>query len=205
MGQDQKKFHITDDGVIYRVDDTGEITELGNVDSLRNSEKPSDTPSAPSKYDTKIRYSLSEMEQRLCKGKDKGFNRFERKLLVKESSNIPALEYFVEFGGTQWVNILITRFERGETFLEPVLLKASQNQFSSIERLASCKRPYSSSAIYHILHNYNIQRVNDALKANPNSPYYEQDFVPPQKNRGGCFGVILLFIISTSAFITFLL
>lgn len=204
MGQDQKKFYITDDGVIYRVDDTGEITELGNVDSLDTSKKSSDAQLTPSQYDKKIRYSLSEMEQLLCKGKGKGFNRFERKLLVNESSNIPALEYFVEFCGLQWVNILIARFERGDTFLEPILLKVSKNRFGPIDRLAKCKRPYSNPAIYHNLHNFNIPRTNDILKANPNSPYFDPSFelsVVPSEKSDGCLGLILIFIISTAAII----
>jgi len=207
MGQESKKFHITNEGVIYRVDDTGEITELGNVNSLSDTsiKKPNGPYPIVESVDTKIRYSLSEMEKLLCIGKGKGFNRFERKMLVKESSNVSALERFVEFGGTQWINILIARYEHGETFLEPVLLKAAQNQFSCIERLASCKRQYSSPIIYNTLHNYNIPRVNDALKANPNSPYYEVNFVPSTKKGGGCFGVLMLFIISTATIITYYL
>ncbi len=205
MGSEQKKFHITDDGVIYRVDNTGEITELGNVASLDTSKKPSDAPLTPSQYDKKIRYSLSEMEQLLCKGKGKGFNRFERKLLVNESSNIPALEYFVEFCGLQWANILITRFERGDTFLEPILLKVSKNRFGPIDRLAKCKRPYSTPAIYHNLHNFNIPSTNDILKANPNSPYFEPSFessvVPSAKKSDGCLGLILIFTISIATII----
>lgn len=202
MGEQPKKFHITEDGIIFRVEDTGEITELGNVDALDMSKKIEAVPPVTYPNDSKIRYSLSEMEKLLSEGRGKGFNRHERKFLVKESSNILALEYFIEFGGIQWINILITRFERGETFLEPVLLKASQNQFGSLERLAACKRPFSSPTIYHILHNYDIPLVRDALKANPNSPYYEPNFVPPTKKSGGCFGIILLFIISTATLIT---
>lgn len=197
MGQGPKKFHITDEGIIYRVDDTGEVTELGNVASLDGDKKRLDTSMQIAKI-TNMRYSLSEIEYLLCNGNGRGLNKVERRRLVEESSNVPALEYFVEFGGNQWVNILIRRFEHGESFLEPVLLKVSQNKFSSVERLASCKRPFSSPAIYHILHNYNIPRVNDALRSNPNSPYYEQDFVPTSQKSGGCFGIILLFLISTT-------
>ena len=205
MGQEPRKFHITDEGVIYKVDDTGEITELGNVENLDTSKKNLSETKPTSPNDSKIRYSLSEMENHLCNGKGKGFNRFERKMLVKESSNIQALEYFVEFGGTQWVSILINRFEKGETFLEPVLLKASQNNYSSLDRLASCKRPYSSPAIYHILHSYDNQTINDLLKANPNSPYHVPNFVAPPPKSGGCFSVILLFIISVTSIISTLI
>lgn len=126
MGEQPNKFHITEDGIIFRVEDTGEITELGNVDALDMSKKIEAIPPVTYPNDSKIRYSLSEMEKLLSEGRGKGFNRHERKFLVKESSNILALEYFIEFGGIQWINILITRFERGETFLEPVLHKASQ-------------------------------------------------------------------------------
>lgn len=205
MGQKPKKFHITDEGIIYKVEDTGEITELGNVDSISPTNKPSAVSENPSTQDSNIRYSVLEMENLLCNGKGKGLNRFERKLLVKESSNVHALEYFVDFCGIQWINTLITRFEHGETFLEPVLLKVAQNQLGSFYRLASCKRPFSTPKIYHILHNYDIPGINDTLKTNPNTPYYESGFVLPSKKSGGCLGVIILFIISGIAIITTLI
>lgn len=206
MGEIPKKYHITDNGDIYKVNDDGSFTSMGNAEQYIEVPKnnlPESNPTSPS--NSKVRYSLSDMEQRLCNGKGKGLNRFERKMLVKESSNVQALEYFVEFGGTQWVNILIRRYEHGETFLEPVLLKASQNTYSSLDRLASCKRPYSSPTIYHILHSYDNQRINDLLKANPNTPYYEPNFVVPTQKSSGCFGVILLFIISFASIITTLI
>lgn len=34
MGLDPNKYHISDDGKIYRLDDTGEITMLGDVNDL---------------------------------------------------------------------------------------------------------------------------------------------------------------------------
>lgn len=179
MGETQKKFHITDEGVIYKVDDTGEVTRLGNIETLYDTTQKNTRQYSIEKHsaEAKIRYRLSEMEEMLCEGKGKGLNRYERKLLATESSNISALEYFVEFSGNQWVNIIIARFERGETMLEPVLEKASRNQFSSVYRLASCRRPYSTSTIYTNLYNLNIPRVRDELKANPGSPYYEAGFV----------------------------
>lgn len=205
MGDKPNKYHVTDEGVVYRVDDNGEITELGNVDSLGTIPQTPTTSDSDLANDSNLRHTLSEMERLLCNGKGKGLNRFERKLIANDCSNVPALECFVEFCGSQWVKILIARFERGETFLEPVLLKAAQTQLSSAERLASCKRSYSSHAIYQILDNYNIPQVKDALKANPNSPYHEADFVPSSKRSGGCLGIIILFILSTALLVTTLI
>lgn len=34
MGEQPKKYHITDEGKIYRLDETGEITDIGSVDQL---------------------------------------------------------------------------------------------------------------------------------------------------------------------------
>lgn len=231
MGDNPKKYHITDEGVIYRVDDTGEITELGNVDSLGQTQNTT-VNNEDTTQEVNIRYSLSEMERSLINGKGKGLNRHERKHLVLNSSNVSALEAFVKFCGYDWVKVLVNRYQRGETFLEPVLLKAidipasswlsyyveryekginsfepiifkaAKNQIGEMSIIASCKRKYSDTSIYHILYNLNDPSVIEALKANPISPYYEPYFVPMPEKSGGCFGVILLFIISTATIIT---
>lgn len=203
MGQNSKKFHITDDGTIYRLEDSGEVTELGNVDTISGITRESSNQYLYGKRpnDSRIRYSLYEMEKMLCDGKGRSLNKHERKYLASESSNVPALERFVEFSGTQWINILVSRFERGETFLEPVLAKAAQDGTNYIERLASCKRPYSDTSIYHNLYKHKIPKITDALKANPNSPYYEPGFVPKSEDGGGgcCLGIILVLIVSAAA------
>lgn len=207
MGTTPRKFHITDEGIIYKINDAGEITELGNVESLADSSAPKTSATASPKHppaDMEIRYTLPEMEERLCNGKGNGLNRHERKLLASESKNIPALMQFVGFCGCKWTNVLIARFEQGDTYLEPVLAKVSLSASGSLERLATCKRAYSTQAIYQNLYNHDITIIRNALKANPNSPYYDAGFVPPSPNDG-CFGVILLFIISTATIITTLL
>lgn len=38
MGQEPKKFHITDEGNIYRINDDGSFTSMGNVEKLSESE-----------------------------------------------------------------------------------------------------------------------------------------------------------------------
>lgn len=43
MGQETKKYHITDDGKIYKINDDGSFTELGNAENL-NSDKQSAAP-----------------------------------------------------------------------------------------------------------------------------------------------------------------
>lgn len=197
MGLETKKYHVTDEGVVYRVDDTGEITELGNVESLSGPGAADAPPSAAT--DANVRYSMAEMEGMIVKGAGKGLNRYERRMVAKECRNVEALECFVEFAGSQWINMLVGRFERGETWLEPVLEKAAGSPGGSCERLAGCKRKFSKPGIYHVLHAHDNPNVNDALKANPNSPYYEAGFVPKPKGGGGCLGVVAFLVAAAGA------
>lgn len=179
--------------MVYRVDDTGEITELGNVESLSGAGSAAAADTAPA-ADANVRYGMAEMEGMIVKGTGKGLNRHERRMVAKECRNAEALECFVEFAGGQWIGVLIRRFERGETWLEPVLEKVARSQTGSGERLAGCRRKFSNPGIYHVLHGRDNPNVNDALRANPNSPYYEAGFVPKQKGGGGCLGGVALLV-----------
>lgn len=202
MGDIQNKYHITDEGVVYKVDDTGEITEMGNVESLST---PSHTANRDMPTPTNgIRYSLGDVERMLCENKGRKLVKEERKLIATRSKNIEALLNFVNIAGVQWLRKLIRRFEQGETVLEPVLLKMSEDKYGPLFELATCKRGFSDSTIYfNIEQNTSDKEVKKALKANPNSPFYKPGTeMPAKKGGGGCLGVILLAIILTSAIIT---
>lgn len=204
MGQEQKKYHVTNDGVVYKVDDTGEITEMGNVESLSTTSNIINRDMSVSANG--IRYSLCEIEQMLCENKGRNLIKEERKLIATQSKNIKALLNFVDIAGVQWLRKLIRRFEQGEIELEPVLQKMSEDKYGPLFELATCKRGFSDSTIYfNIEQNTSDKEVKKALKANPNSPYYKPDTeMPSKKGDGGCLGVILLAIILTSTIITFI-
>lgn len=204
MGNVQKKYHVTDEGVVYKVDDTGEITEMGNVESLS---APSNTANCEKPMAANgLRYSLQEMERMLCKNKGRNLVKEERKLIATQSKNIEALLKFVDIAGVQWQRKLIRRFEQGETELEPVLLKMSEDKYGPLFELATCKRVFSDSTIYfNIEQNTSDKEVKKALKSNPHSPFYKPGTeMPSKKGDGGCIGFVLLAIILTSTIITIL-
>lgn len=210
MGTSPNKYHVTDSGDIYRIDENGEVTEIGNVDALSDaaqsaSERPHSTPGQNADVVMPgARYSLHTMETMLCEGRGRGFNKGERRLVASESQSQKALIAFVKFAGSQWINKLVQRYEKGEEWLEPVLLEVSQNKYAVTERMALCKRRYTNPEIYRNMHGLNLPRITHALITNPQSPYYDPEYATkfpaskPRKDSGGCFGVILFLIITIS-------
>lgn len=223
MGDLPKKYHVTDEGTVYRVNEDGSFTEMCNVENVPSASRQgqSDNPAKHQPLDftsstlttkmTMRRYSLEEMEQMLCSGRGNGLNKVERQFIAENSQNYSALDSFVNFAGVQFLIILIRRFESGESFIEPVLLKVASQDIPSInymERLASCRRRFTLTDIINILQNNKDARVRYKFAQNPlyrsqlPEQFIKKNDVKP--SNSGCLSVFLLLIILTSTIITIL-
>lgn len=212
---DNQKYHVTDEGFVYRVNDDGSFTELGNVENIasQTAKDPEQDvthnnvgKTEPGRYSVKttsVRYSLEVMEDMLCHMRGRGLNKAERSAVAKNSRNYAALDAFIDFAGVQHHTALIRRFEKGEDFIEPLLLKIASQDIPSViflERLAACKKTFSICEITALLQNSQHARVRYKFAQNPlyrpnlSDQYIAKNQSPPQK--GGCLGVIVLAFIS---------
>ncbi|MCM1449481.1 MAG: hypothetical protein NC082_04010 [Clostridiales bacterium] len=221
MGENPKKYHVTDEGTVYRVNEDGSFTEMCNVenisDALIQRQSSNLVERQYSKYSNTnitvkvipVRYSITEMEQMLCSGRGNELNKAERKIIADSSHNFSALDSFVDFVGVQYLIVLIRRFEAGDTFIEPLLLKIASQDIPSIsfmERLASCKRKFTLPNIIDLLQNNQDSRVRYKFAQNPlYRPQLSEQFIKKNDTKpssGGCLSVILLILVLTSTIIT---
>ncbi len=217
MGLDPNKYHISDDGKIYRLDDTGEITMLGDVNDLpgENAGQIPQTVRITIKEPGIVRGDLSSLESWIMSGKGRSMNKEERLFVATNSQNTAVLDKLLSFAGAQIVIKIIQRFESGENNLEPLLQRfVTQGSVVVQERLANCRRPFTIEAIASGLWSHPDARLRHAYRNNPCCIYrQEQQSAPanntnkaesnkaksPKKERG-CFVKLLIYILRLVVF-----
>lgn len=217
MGLDPNKYHISDDGKIYRLDDTGEITMLGDVNDLpgENAGQIPQTVRITIKEPGIVRGDLSSLESWIMSGKGRSMNKEERLFVATNSQNTAVLDKLLSFAGAQIVIKIIQRFESGENNLEPLLQRfVTQGSVVVQERLANCRRPFTIEAIASGLWSHPDARLRYAYRNNPCCIYrQEQQSAPanntnkaesnkaksPKKERG-CFVKLLIYILRLVVF-----
>ncbi len=217
MGLDPNKYHISDDGKIYRLDDTGEITMLGDVNDLpgENAGQIPQTVRITIKEPGIVRGDLSSLESWIMSGKGRSMNKEERLFVATNSQNTAVLDKLLSFAGAQIVIKIIQRFESGENNLEPLLQRfVTQGSVVVQERLANCRRPFTIEAIASGLWSHPDARLRHVYRNNPCCIYrQEQQSAPanntnkaesnkaksPKKERG-CFVKLLIYILRLVVF-----
>jgi len=174
MGLQPNKYHISDDGNVYRVNEDGSFSEVGNVQDLHaSSAKEENMEPVAETILGDSEFSLYKLEQRILSGKGCSLSVAERKFVAANSLNVDALERFITFAGSQMVCTLIRRFEKGELNLDPVMTSICFNCKSTVtlERLAKCRRPFSNPIVFKTLSEHSMPYVRVEAVKNPNNPY----------------------------------
>ena len=217
MGLDPNKYHISDDGKIYRIDDTGEITMLGDVNDLPggNAGQIPQTVRITIKEPGIVRGDISSLESWIMSGKGRSMNKEERLFVATNFQNTAVLDKLLSFAGAQIVIKIIQRFESGETNLEPLLQRfVTQGSVAVQERLANCRRPFTIEAIASGLWSHPDARLRYAYRNNPcciyrqeqqatsanNTNEAESNKTKSPKKERGCFVKLLIYIIRLVAF-----
>lgn len=186
MGQQPNKYHVNPDGDIFKVNDDGSFTSLGNAESKNKSIDKN---------------RLSQLENKLIRiGEMHIFNNSEVsveeiKYVVLYSQNSEALLIASNYDDGNTFALLVKRFENGATFLEDAVLNGAQidGNLKVKLALASCRRKFSDDDILHTLAKDKNPTISNAAKSNPN-------FV---NKSGGCLGIIAFLIMSTFSFYIF--
>lgn len=190
MGEQSNKFHIDNDGHVFRVNVDGSFTDMGNI---------SDSP----KYDAS---RLAQIEQILEKQNETGLTKDDIMFCCQYSQNSDALRW----GGALYDDafcLLVKRFENGATFLEDAALNGAElcdendkdytdYGYDCVKvklALAKCKRPFSDEGILRTLAKDKNPKISYAAKSNP---HYK-------KSGGcGCFSVIIIaFVVGASYYL----
>lgn len=103
------KYHISDDGEVFRVNQDGSFSSMGNVEeqSIRcNATK----------------YNLQELENNIINGNHSRLSIDEVKFVAENSQNSDAVLKASEYDESIIIPILVKRFEDGATFLEEAVL-----------------------------------------------------------------------------------
>lgn len=184
MGQGQRKYHITDNGDIYKVNNDGSFTSMGNAEKQVGGKK------------TIIEESLPLFEKKLLNEDPSSLTIDEIKCIASYSQNSDALLKASDIHEEIVIPILVERFEQGATFLEDAVLNGCQYDDNFIVKLsiAKCKRKFNDDDILTELGKDKNPQISSAAKSNPNYTGKES----------GCFGIVILFMISTlSIFLLF--
>lgn len=145
MGQTPKKYHVSDDGQIYRINKDGSFTNMGNIESIPAADisrrkQPFASSKATNAEPEQIR-TLSECIELLYKGQGKSLSNTERMEVAKYCNDPSTLLSLLESANVQTKLILIRRYESGEEGLVKVILKLKQSDLVSVQNaLARCKR-----------------------------------------------------------------
>lgn len=189
MGQEQKKYHITDDGDIYKVNKDGSFTAMGNAEEHK--------PDVERRKNTsESRDRLISLENMLISEQGNLLSPQEIEFVARYSQNSEALGMLAYLEDGRYFPLLVKRFENGATFLEDSVLQGGQWADEEIIKLslANCRRKFNDDGILTALGKDKDARISQAAKRNPN-----------YTGKGdGCLGVIILFIITTSTLITIL-
>lgn len=180
MGQASNKYHVNSEGEIFKVNDDGSFTSLGNAE---NKNKGID------------KHRLLQIENKLIRiGEMDIFNNPEIcvediKYIARYSQNSDALLIASHYDDGDIFAILVKRFEKGATFLEDAVLNGAQFEDNAKVKLAlaQCRRKFNDDDILQTLAKDKNSEISNAAKSNPN-------FV---NKSGGCIGIMVLLIIST--------
>lgn len=185
MGQRQQKYHITDNGDIYKVNNDGSFTSMGNAEKQVGGKK------------IIIEESLPMFEKKLLNEDPSSLTIDEIKCIACYSQNSDALLKASDIHEEIVIPILVERFEQGATFLEDAVLKNGcqyDDNFIGKLSIAKCKRKFNDDDILTELGKDKNPQISSAARSNPNYTGKES----------GCFGIVILFMISTlSIFLLF--
>ncbi len=194
MGLDPNKYHISDDGKIYRLDDTGEITMLGDINDLPGGNAAAQAPQAD--VDVGVAgEDLYTLENKIMSGRGNSLGKDERLFVAVNSKKTVVLDKLLDFAGAQIVIKVIQRFEKGETNLEPLLQRfVTQGSIVVQERLANCRRPFTIEAIASGLWSHPDARLRHAYRNNPCCIHRQEQTAPSpkEKKKSGCLGTVAL-------------
>lgn len=163
------KYHVTDNGNIYRVNEDGSFTDMGNVETKSSATLPS---------------HLASLEQIVAQGNMRRLNRQDIIVLAKYSQNAEVLLEISEYDDGDIFSLLVKRFEDGATFLEDAVLNGGQWDKSDNVRLAMarCQRKFADDSILQDLAKDKNPQVKQAALSNPHLV---------TKSRG-CLTILLL-------------
>lgn len=199
MGQKQnRKYHITNTGDVYRVNDDGSFTSMGNAEEHTLGNKPSmDSSVNYADSSTVKNYDLQKLENRIINSELCDLTLDEVKYIARKSQNSDALLRASEFDDTAIIPIIVERFENGATFLENAILNGCQYDRNDAVRLAiaKCKRRFDDCDILTTLGKDKNPMVSDAAKSNPNYT----------GKTSGCLGSIMIFVITTLSFVYYIM
>lgn len=181
MGQQSNKYHISDNGDVFRVNQDGSFTSMGNVEGQDFGSKAKN-------------YNLREFENRLINGDTSQLSIDEVKFVAENSQNSDAVLKASEYDEEIIIPILVKRFEDGVTFLEGAVLCGCEYDKNETVKLAvaNCKRKFNEDGILTTLGKDKNHLISNAAKRNPNYT----------GKGGGCLGSILIFVIATLSFMT---
>lgn len=180
MGQQPNKYHINPEGDIFKVNEDGSFTSLGNAENKN-------------KYIDKER--LSQLENKLIRigeidiRNNPEFSTEDITFVARYSQNSDALLIASNYDDGEIFEILVKRFENGATFLEDSVLNGGQyeDNYKVKLALAQCHRKFSDDDILRSLAKDKNPVISNTAKANPH--YVSKS--------GGCLGAVTLLIGST--------
>lgn len=195
MGQGQPKYHVTDEGQVYRVNEDGSFTDLGNAE-----DKMSATARHFNNDGQSGSHNLKDLENKVLQKRMMELSREEARFVAERSGDIEVLTEIFDYSST------------GDDNLDPDVFAVLMKRYMSEEDLASLGFVFSagvyddSDKIRMTLASAKVEYddVEDVLQQlskdkNPairaaavSNPFYKV-------KKGGCFGIFVLSLATASA------
>lgn len=199
MGQQPKKYHVNDRGDVYRVNDDGSFTEMGNAENFKYptvSDGPRDGSS-----DRILIHRLVGLEKRVEEGGVGTLSRDEAVFLARNSHNVEILTSLMYYApGEESSNLdseiyclILQRYQTDDTIAAISFAFDAgifEDSYEIRMAMAQSKEPFEGirSVLRQLVKDKNPE-IREAALANPN---YEA------KAGGGCFGTLVALIATIS-------
>ena len=195
MGQGQPKYHVTDEGQVYRVNEDGSFTDLGNAEDKMSATARhfnNDGQSGP--------HNLKDLENKVLQKRMMELSREEARFVAERSGDIEVLTEIFDYSSTGDDNldpdvfaVLMKRY-MSEEDLAPLGFVFSAGVYDDSDKirmtLASAKVEYDD--VEYVLQQLSKDK-NPAIRAAAvSNPFYKV-------KKGGCFGIFVLSLATASA------
>lgn len=194
MGQGQPKYHVTDDGQVYRVNEDGSFTDLGNAEDKMSASTQHLNNGGQSRTG-----NLKELENKVLQKRMKELSCEEARFVAEKSGDIEVLTEIFDYSSTGDDNldpdvfaVLMKRY-MSEADLAPLGFMFSAGVYDDSDKirmiLASAKVEYDD--VENVLQQLSKDK-NPTIRATAvSNPFYKV-------KKSGCFGILVLSLVTAT-------